>query len=430
MFDDFSIYDTMSLVGIPSSSLKGSSGYIDCPYCGGKKKFNINATVGHGGVCRCAKCSVGGDKLDLFILCEGRGFSLVNTQSQSGKTTYLRPSDDDRKWALREVEDRLHIKRKDSGYLKKMAMLRKQAEEAAAKVSNSSRPPQEISEVYTAFLKLLKLSPAHRMKLLERGLTEEDIERIMFRSVPPFGRAQYAKKLIEQGYDLENIPGFFKLIKQDEKTGEVTEEWSVYCPSDGYFVPIRDIEGNLVFMQIRLNKPTTDNNKYLSFSSSKETLADGTKADNETHVEMCEDEPKYLYIVEGAIKAHVAHALYKRIYGRDDIIILATPGTSNIGRIPQLMEKLSRYNFVSVIEFFDLDKFSNTNVARDRDNLEKLLKHSMTKWKQEKSHLYQDDMIKEPTFISFSRKRYRGKGIDDHLKVIYDELVEKERGVT
>ena len=60
MFDEFSIYDVMSLVGLDLSKIHSSQGNFDCPICGGKKKLNVNVSKGHGGVCRCAKCGAGG----------------------------------------------------------------------------------------------------------------------------------------------------------------------------------------------------------------------------------------------------------------------------------------------------------------------------------------------------------------------------------
>ena len=36
MFDDFSIFDVMGLVGLDPTRIKSSSGYYDCPICGGK----------------------------------------------------------------------------------------------------------------------------------------------------------------------------------------------------------------------------------------------------------------------------------------------------------------------------------------------------------------------------------------------------------
>ena len=100
MFDDFSIFDVMGLVGLDPTRIKSSSGYYDCPICGGKKKLNVNVKVGHGGVCRCAKCAAGGDKLDLYLLFHNP--RLVSTRTKSD-SIYYRTSEEDRSPGMREI---------------------------------------------------------------------------------------------------------------------------------------------------------------------------------------------------------------------------------------------------------------------------------------------------------------------------------------
>lgn len=425
MFDNFSIYDIMSLVGLSTDRIRSSSGggYYTCPVCGRKGKFNINPSIGYGGVVRCAACNIGGDKLDLYILASGRHFTLINAVSKSG-SIYERPSETDRSEALKELSERLHIERKNDGFITKVCMKQKQAEENDRQEAGVTRPPREIDQVYRAFLGMLPLNAAHREKLHERGLSDEDIERIGFRTTPLFRRSQFAKALVDRGLSLEGIPGFFKLSEIDESTGEVIEGWSVYCPDSGYFIPIRDKDGYIVSMQIRLNKPTTDKDKYRFFSSNKDGLACGTKASSVVHVEMCGETPRFLYIVEGAIKAYVSHALYKSIYGKDDILMIAVPGVSNLGGIPSLLDwMLPKYDFENIVEWYDIDKLTNVNVAKARDNLERLVRESMRKWREKLGDKYQDGKVSPPKFISFPCERYKGKGIDDHLLVVKSEML-------
>lgn len=274
LFEQFTIYDVMCVIGLDTSKVRSSGGYFDCPICGGKKKFNVNPSIGHGGVCRCAKCSAGGDKLDLFILYRMNPL-LVNTASSSGRSFYQKPSERDRKDGMAELARELRLSRSNPEHIKKSHDAQKKVETATEDQTVAS--PEKRHAVYTAFLKLLSLTTAHREALMSRGLNVEEIERLMFRSTPMFGRPQLAKKLIEQGLQLDNIPGFFKTgaMSVDMDTGEATPEWSVYCPDSGYFIPIRDMDGNIVSMQIRLNKPTTSKDKYRFFSSYRETLEGG-----------------------------------------------------------------------------------------------------------------------------------------------------------
>lgn len=415
MFEQFTIYDVMYAIGLDTSRLRSSGSYYDCPICGGKKKFNVNPTVGHGGVCRCARCSAGGDKLDLYVLYRMRPM-LVTTASSSGGSYYQKPSERDRKDGMIELARELRLSRNNPEYIKKSHDVQKKVEETA-KEDDDVAPPEQRNAVYTAFLRVLSLSAAHRDMLKGRGLTDSEIEQIQFRSTPMFGRTQLVKKLLGQGLQLDRVPGFFKTgaMQVDAKTGEAAPEWSVYCPDSGYFIPIRDMYGNIVSMQVRLNKPTTAKDKYRFFSSYRETLDGGVAARSEIHVEMCSQSPKLLYIVEGPIKGHVSHALYKRIFKKDDVVLLCIVGTSNFGKVPALMEHLlTKYDIENVVEFYDLDKFTNEYVARDRKNLEGAIKECLAKLRNTIKAEYENGKPK-PMFISFPRDKYLGKGIDDHL---------------
>ena len=418
MFDNFSIYDVMSIVGMDPTRIRSNSGYYDCPICGGKKKLNVNVSKGHGGVCRCAKCAAGGDKLDLFLLYNNPRLVPTRSQSQTG-TLYYRPSDDDRKRGMKELEEILHLSQKDSSYMKKVQKAQKAIKETAVPKISS---PEQRDAVYTAFLNLLKLSAPHRAALHERGLTDPDIDRIMFRSTPMFGRTQLAHKLIDQGLSLENVPGFFKLTQVDDSTGEVREEWSVYCPDPGYFVPIRNKDGRIVSMQIRLNKPTSAKDKYRFFTSGRESLSCGISAVSEVHVEMCSQTPRYVYVTEGPIKGYVARSIYQKLYGKDDLAILCVVGTSNFGGVRPLLEWLMEsYPVELIVEIYDLDKFANQYVGRDRKNLESMIKETMVDMRKKLKTQYEAGKPM-PKYLSFPKERYLGKGVDDHLLAIYKQL--------
>lgn len=416
MFDDFSIFDVMGLVGLDPTRIKSSSGYYDCPICGGKKKLNVNVKVGHGGVCRCAKCAAGGDKLDLYLLFHNPRLVSTRSTSESG-SVYYRPSEEDRHRGMKEIMEALHIRRSDPNFMRNVVKAKTAATTQQPQISS----PEQRNVVYSSFLQLLKLTSAHRTALHDRGLTDQEIERMQFRSTPMFGRTQLAQKLIGQGLSLDGVPGFFKLSTTDEKTGEVHEEWSVYCPDPGYFVPIRNRDGLIVAMQIRLNKPTTDKAKYRFFTSGRETLLNGQSAVSEIHVEMCSQPPRYVVVTEGPIKGYVSRALFQRIFNRDDMALLCVVGTSNFGKVKTLMEWMMRqYPVEYFIEMYDLDKFTNQYVKRDRANLEREMRETILKMRKELANQYALGKPK-PKFISISQHHYLGKGIDDHMLALYQQ---------
>ena len=71
--------------------------------------------------------------------------------------------------------------------------------------------PQEIHQTFSMLLELLTLTPQHRKHLHEvRGLTDEQIERLGYKSTPPFYLCRsLAQKLRSRGCKVEGVPGFY-----------------------------------------------------------------------------------------------------------------------------------------------------------------------------------------------------------------------------
>ena len=130
---------------------------------------------------------------------------------------------------------------------------------------------------------------------------------------------------------------------------------------------------------------------------------------------------KYVYVTEGPIKGYVARALYQKLYGKDDLCVLCVVGTSNFGGVRPLLQWLMETNPVEqIVEFYDLDKFTNPYVGRDRDNLEREIKESILEMRQKLKKEYATGKPL-PKFFSHSKGKYLGKGVDDHLLVIYKQ---------
>ena len=87
--------------------------------------------------------------------------------------------------------------------------------------------------MYAEMLSFLTLSERHRENLLERGLSEERIERNGYRSMPetPAQRRLLAK-LVGSSYELLGIPGFYT------RNGQ----WTLAGPN-GFLIPVRDKDG-------------------------------------------------------------------------------------------------------------------------------------------------------------------------------------------
>ena len=75
-----------------------------------------------------------------------------------------------------------------------------------------------LHRAYSALLAGLQLSKAHREALRSRGLSDEEIERRGYRTLPIRGRARLARELRElQGDALLSVPGFILKPGEDGK---------------------------------------------------------------------------------------------------------------------------------------------------------------------------------------------------------------------
>lgn len=69
-----------------------------------------------------------------------------------------------------------------------------------------------IHKTLTGLLGMLKLSEKHREHLRKkRGLTDDEIDRLGYKSTPPFYMCKpLTNRLISQGYTVEGVPGFYQ----------------------------------------------------------------------------------------------------------------------------------------------------------------------------------------------------------------------------
>jgi hypothetical protein len=102
--------------------------------------------------------------------------------------------------------------------------------------------------VYENMLSRLTLSDDHILKLKGRGLTDEEIAQLGYRSV-----RDVAREIAAGGFDLTNVPGFYN------RNGR----WSMLS-THGYFIPVRDRRGSVQALQIRRDTDTQP--KYVWFS--------------------------------------------------------------------------------------------------------------------------------------------------------------------
>lgn len=281
------------------------------------------------------------------------------------------------------------------------------------KVENSEIVPADdltLDRVYSALLKLpyLALTDEHRKSLLERGLTEEDIERGGYASMPaatsvlhdpdnaricepslkwrqaieqinfkPEGvlkrysmdelqfSVMIAGDLLFQGLPLEQIPGFHR----------VAVCWAFRSVEPGILIPTRNWEGLIVGLQTRRDVKTQDGLRYMTVSSKGLDRGVTTRIAR-THFCMTNDEineSTNVIVTEGPLKADVALSLYRQL-GKKNLAVIALQGVNSNRELPQIASWLKGKGVTRVYEAFDCDKCLNIAVMKAENTLIKIFR--------------------------------------------------------
>lgn len=317
---------------------------IDCPFCGSKRKFNVNPRKN---VARCNKC--GGDK----------GYNTVTLHAElTGLSTKEAYKDLLRRWNGLSSDTQVEIRK------------RKVAAESFKEILPA---PIEIRDkVYRRLLSQLDLSKKHREDLIKRGLTDEEIEKGMYKTVPVCGLHSLAAYAIE-GIKFEEgrgVPGFTDV--NDPKKVLLRPR------KNGYFVPVITREGLISGMQIRYDnlKPTaTDKEKetykkYSWYSSSeKDTGCGVTGCENIHFAGNWEKTPKSCDITEGVLKANIAAFLSGEPY-------IGLVGVNNVGQLEKTLSDLREEGLESVYVYVDMDYRDKPEVKKALTNIKKVINRS------------------------------------------------------
>ena len=303
--ESYSISDVIRLLGLPPAPAGRLSYYIPCPCCdsGRDRHMNINLQKD---VFRCPRCGEAGGIFDLYSLYTGTPRAQV-------------------KAAL--------------------------AEKLGAGFHSSYVPPEledcPLTDVatrhttYSALLNLLTLSQDHRENLLSRGLSEEEISRLRYRTTPVMGHAAIAKQLQDQGCYLAGVPGFFR-----------TEDgnWALTGLPRGILIPVRNVCGQIQGLQLRKDNSVKRKFRWVSSMGEK----DGCGAECWTHLAGAATDT--LILTEGPMKADVIHAL-------TGLSVLAVPGVNGLSQLSEtLLDLQHNHGLDSIKTAFDMDYTSNYHV--------------------------------------------------------------------
>ena len=202
-------------------------------------------------------------------------------------------------------------------------------------------PLERRHEAYAAMLDHLTLLDQHRENLLERGLSEERIARNQYRSMPETdaGRRLLAALLRSCGHELLGLPGFRTYYG----------DWTLSGPK-GFLVPVRNKDGLIQGMKIRLDDADKPDRKYRWLSS--RDLTNGTRSYSYIHV-TGDTTQKRAFLTEGPLKGDVAS------YLAHDALFVCVGG---VNAIRGLKKTLVGLGVSRVMEAMDMDQMTNPDV--------------------------------------------------------------------
>lgn len=211
---------------------------------------------------------------------------------------------------------------------------------------------QEIHQTLSLLLAMLPLQPAHRNHLHspKRGLSDEQIDRIGFKSTPPpFLCRSITERLMKQGCKVEGVPGFYL-----DDSGRWTMNF--YRKNAGILIPAVGYDGMIHGLQILLDSPLKQKDdppdksgaKYIWFSSSSKNM--GVTSGSPVHF-IGHPSARVVYVIEGLLKADISHCLTNRTFA-------AIAGANNTSQLDTLFALLAQNGTEEIIEAHDMDKYS------------------------------------------------------------------------
>ncbi len=329
----FDILDVAQLTGLRIRRRQGDSVYTDCPFCGDTRgKMNLHLTKN---VWRCNYCGAHGGMLALY--------AQLHHTTNGG--------------AYREICDALSVGETGWGC--------ENADTAAKAGASCGEPPavprapaQTVHQTLSLLFGMLSLRPQHRahLKSRKRGLTDRQIDRLGFKSTPPYSLCRsLTARLIAQGCTVEGVPGFFR-----DKQGQWTVAFSTYTA--GILIPSVGLDGLFGGAQILLDvpfkrkddPPEKAGTKYIWFSSASKPM--GTGAGSPVHF-VGDPSARVVYVTEGLLKADIAHCLTGRSFA-------AVAGANNVRGLDEAFSLMAQNGTELIIEAHDMDKYSNAMTAK------------------------------------------------------------------
>lgn len=340
----FGIMDVVELLHLRIRRRQADSAYTDCPFCGDRRgKMNVNFVKN---VWRCNYCGEYGGMLNLYA----RVNHTTNSEAYREICDALQAGDTS--WGYGETE-------KTNAYAGVPSREPRAGSQPDTGIPQAERAsPQEIHQTYSLLLGMLSLTSAHRAHLRseKRGLTDEQIDSLGFKSTPPYFLCRsLTERLIKQGCRVEGVPGFYL-----HEGGYWTVKFS--SRTAGILIPAVGVDGLIRGMQILLDTPFKNKDdppekagtKYIWLSSSAKNM--GVTSGSPVHF-IGNPFARTIYVTEGILKADIAHYLLNRSFA-------AVAGANNVQQLGLLFGLLAQNGTELIIEAHDMDKYSNEMIAR------------------------------------------------------------------
>lgn len=272
---------------------------------------------------------------------EQKTLEIVKAAIQNGERALIYTS-----WVRTDSQQKLKKLLTDEGYLELTAKSNVYKLPLQPSSPNTtSREPYALEQrhaAYSEMLSLLTLSDRHRDNLHERGLPDAIIERNGYKSMPETeSERRLLASLLRCDHELHGLPGFYT------KDGT----WTL-AGANGFLIPVRNKDGLIQGMKIRLDDNAARKYRWLSSRSSR--MENGARSYSWIHV-TGDTTQKRAYLTEGPLKGDIAS------YFANDALFVCLGG---VNAHKGLRETLLSLGVTEVMEAMDMDQFTNPQVRQ------------------------------------------------------------------
>lgn len=350
------IEQVVDLLGIEVVRDTGTQLHCRCPFCA-DRKAHMNVKI-RDNVFRCNRCGKGGGILHLYAeFCE----VTLHTAYEELCKIYESESDE----RPREYKAK-----------------RRPIETAELPIA----PVEVRDNTYSNLLSLLTLCPTHQATLKERGLNQDEIDWLGYRTTPSTRLRRIVTELLERGCVLDGVPGFY--CQKD------TGQWTLDIRGSGIMMPDRNLDGQIEAIQVRLDK--VYNQKFYNLTSVDKYY--GTQSKCCPHYVGVQPGDEVVCVTEGIMKSDIAFCFAKDTPYACGFVGLT--GVTSYSQLERALKELREFGVLRLNIMVDSDYQAKEEVRKARDRYIEL----------------GADAGFEIAPITWSQKR---KGVDDLYKHLF-----------